>query len=196
MPSSETGEKIQSKPPPPGLYPPLGTQNASWTAVLARMRSFSEMSFNPCMERAWLTAVSNTSSAVSPHASKSQSVPKSLHLKSFSMLSLLLPETTGRTRATSFLRPKINHSSSRRQGAERSRSRGPLWWNPSAPLSASEYSSLRYPGIPRGPGDYIRRRPSCAPPNKSDKTHCLILFLHRQRAGPCGPQLQEFSRDE
>ena len=121
VPSSETGEKIQYKPPPPGLYPPLGTRNASWTTALARIRSFSEMSFNPWMDRAWLTAVSNTSSAVSPHASKSHSVPKSLHLKSFSMFPLLLPETTGRTRATLFLRPKINHFSSRRQGADRSR---------------------------------------------------------------------------
>jgi len=33
------------------------------------------------------------------NASKSQSVPKSLHLRSFSMVSSLPPETTGQTRA-------------------------------------------------------------------------------------------------
>jgi hypothetical protein len=113
----------QYKLPPPGLYPPLGTQNASWTAARARERSFSEISFNPCMASAWSMAVFNTSSTVSPHASKSQSAPRSLHLRIFSMVFLLLPE---KTRAIIFFQCKINHSFLRRQGSERSRGRGIL----------------------------------------------------------------------
>ena len=46
-PVVRAGTSDQYKLPPPGLYPPLGTQNASWIASVALSRSLCEKSFRP-----------------------------------------------------------------------------------------------------------------------------------------------------